>query len=207
MGAIQQLLAAYGGTGAPAWDSATVSSPQSLSVSNKRLTQAISNAAISKTVRASRPIASGKWYWEILVGDIVPLGGDSSGVGIVPSTFPFATNGLSTNAGDASLWTSGKAYKSTSNVSTPTAAWVATDVILIAFDAGVGDVWFGRNGTFVGNPAAGTTPSVTGMTTGVAYYPAATCWTSNATHQVVLDIQGNSNLTYSPPSGFTAYSN
>jgi hypothetical protein len=190
----------------PVWDAATVSSPQSLSLSNKRLTQSISQSAIAKTVRATRPITTGKWYWEVLCSDLIPAGGATSGVGICDASFAYATSSLATAAvNTASLWASGGAYKAATNVTIPMGQWAASDVLQLAFDATTGNLWFGRNGTFSGAPATGGSPAVTGISTGVTYYPAATCWSSNATHQVVLDILGVTNNNYSPPSGFTLY--
>lgn len=79
------------------------------------------------------------------------------------------------------------------------------DVIQIAWDPTAGYVWFGKNGTWngTGNPSAGTSPDLTGLTGRTDYVPAISIYNSG----VVIYLQpnfGQRPFTYTPPTGFSA---
>lgn len=192
-------------TSAPQWDPATVSSPLSLSMSNARVTLPTGNSSIAKTVRGTKPLTSGKWYWEVQIVDAINGAGATTGCGIADAVFAFASQNLGNNstANAGGLWLNGGLYFSGS----PTSQGITFadgDTMMFALDIDNGRFWVGKNNTFVGNPAAGTGASKTGLAK-TLYYPAATPWSSDGSSQVILDIKGVTNATYSPPSGFTPY--
>lgn len=82
---------------------------------------------------------------------------------------------------------------------------VATDVTGWALDLDAGKAWSAKNNTFGGSPSAGTNPCFT-WTAGGTWYP---CWGSNSGFSVAdpsATIHAtDTNQTYSPPSGFTAW--
>jgi hypothetical protein len=212
MSAIQQMLLA----GAPAataatWDPAYVSSPHSLANSNTRLIEALNNSAISRTVPCTKGVSSGKWYWEVKWVDFLVGGGETTGVGIAESNFPFSTKDLgsatvATSSGG--LWNDGKFLLNGAAGVTIMTALALNDIVMYAHDVAGGKLYLGKNGTWSGsaNPAAGTGAQITGLSTSSTYYPAATPWSSSASHTVTLDILGATNSNYSPPTGFALYS-
>lgn len=74
------------------------------------------------------------------------------------------------------------------------------DVMMVAIDAGLGRIWFGKNGTWVrGDPATNTLPAATGLTGSlVPMISGQGAWSGTANF-------GSSAFTYTPPSGFTGY--
>jgi hypothetical protein len=79
------------------------------------------------------------------------------------------------------------------------------DVLMLAYDAASGNVWFGRNGTWNGS----VTPS-TGSNSGRLWYVAAstalypTCATYATTTQITF-VNATANFAYSPPAGFSEW--
>jgi len=115
----------------------------------------------------------------VVGGEFDAYGTGCNGVGY------FANGTRRTSSGDTASWA---------------ASYTTNDVIMVAFDASTGKVWFGKNGTWLasGDPAAGTSPAAT-LTTGVPFY---------FTHQL-LDSQWHGNFgqrpfAYTPPAGFKA---
>lgn len=75
------------------------------------------------------------------------------------------------------------------------------DIVMVAFKNG--KVWFGKNGTWVGDPAAGTGEAYSGITG--TLYPQIGIYRSTATaHQVTARFHPWE-FTYSAPSGFNAW--
>lgn len=191
---------------APIWDSASVSAPMALSVGDTTVTLPINNSMLRRTVRASKPIMSGKWFWEVSLKDCITGSGPTTGCGIADSGFGFATKNLGSDstASAGGLWLSGGLFFSGTS-SNQGITFSPGDVMMFAFDLGAGSLWVGKNGTWIGNPSAGTGASKTGLSTALTYYPAATPWSSDASHAVVLQIRGDGNAEYAAPSGFMAY--
>ena len=76
-----------------------------------------------------------------------------------------------------------------------------SDIIMLAIDTDVGDVWVGINGTWVTDPLT-QSPSLTGLTVG-GYRPFVNLFAAgNATFVFDLDA-----LTYTPPKGYVAVNN
>ena len=118
-------------------------------------------------------------------------------------------NGSSVYAG----WTSGSAnparygrevYKEYSyDLMDSGLAMTATCLIMIAMDLSSGKVWFGRDGSWQGNPAAGT-GNIKTLDTGSTYF--VHCYhASNSTFSNYELHTKSPEFQYSPPSGFSAW--
>jgi hypothetical protein len=98
---------------------------------------------------------------------------------------------------DGAIYLNGVNYPygdGTSNVSITN-----NDIVQIAFDADTNELWFGKNGTWLGggNPSTGTSPTVT-MPSGYQWMFVAGAW--NETRWRLK----NEETTYSRPTGFSA---
>lgn len=156
-------------------------------------------ATAPRVTMGSFYVNKGKWYWEILVGTST-----GSYAGIVSDlateanrgTFPGASaQGYDLNFSNGN--------KTNNNVSTAYgSAVVANDVVMVAFDADAGKIWFGKNGTWFagGNPAAGTGEAFSGIPmTRPRWTPAHG---NNAAGGVSQYNFGQRAFSYVPPAGF-----
>jgi hypothetical protein len=180
------------------WDPATVVSPFVLSAGNRRLVLPTNNTSNTTHIRSKQSFSSGKVYWEFRVVDLVNGNTGTSGFGFEKAS---ATGYLGSDLNGLGWWPQGGLFRNNVNIA---AVPVINDgdLLMFAFDAGIGSLWVGKNGTWAGagNPAAGTGAQVTGLTTGVQYWIAATPFTSN-TETVTLDLIQPSQAAYLP-SGF-----
>ena len=80
------------------------------------------------------------------------------------------------------------------------ATFTTGDVMMVAIDATLGRIWFGKNGSWLsGNPATNTSPAATGLTGSlVPMISGQVAWSGTANF-------GSTAFTYTPPSGFTGY--
>jgi hypothetical protein len=140
---------------------------------------------------------AGKWYWEVTlttssnprvgiydIGSAAPadFGGNTSSWAIVNGPSRLLTNGSTTNYGS---------FNGSNG-----------DIVMIAYDAGTGNLWFGANGSWIasGNPATATSPSITGLS-GRTLVPAV----SSGTGANLFDLNcGQQPFAYTPPTGFKA---
>jgi hypothetical protein len=138
---------------------------------------------------------SGKWYAEFTFA--ATDAGNNGGCGIMLENGTGAPGESATtvswrDAGTLRQNASGTSYGS---------ALSANDVVMLAYDAGAGKVWFGKNGTWFasGNPATDTSPSATGITTTgrFASYHYGVAATIHANF-------GQRPFAYTPPTGFKA---
>lgn len=153
--------------------------------------------------------STGKWYWEFTNLVANPY---YAGVGIAPGTDNFTTSPIATAYGV--IWSQYGSYDHTyitgnsdtftawAGMSSPSAA---NDVIMIAYDADTGKLWFGKNGTWwntsgTANPATGTDPRYTGIAAGNMYIYANLFYTPYGSLRLNA---GQAAYAYSPPSGFT----
>ena len=151
------------------------------------------------------PYGSGKFYWEATVGAI----GSSTGneIGIVLLSLTGASISPPSNSQAWFLyWNSSQYQTQGGGTTTNYSGATAGDVVMVAYDAINGQIWFGKNGTwFVGNPSAGTGASYTGITSDTV--PHGSVFSNNA------GGGGNAGFTtnfgqrpfiYTPPTGFVA---
>ena len=76
------------------------------------------------------------------------------------------------------------------------------DVLNVAYDSSNGRIWFGRNGTFVGDPAAGTNQAAT-VDPAIGWVPYVRV-ISNGGEESAAFNAGQQPFLYTPPDGFSA---
>jgi len=195
------------------------------------LRHAGTSVADNGTALGTMGFRSGKWYWEVGMGNMrysTPGPGISTGSqGNAPSATIGAPVNLVYYAGNSSnqlrehnnvLWGT---YGETE---TGIAQFSAGDVMMCALDVDNKKMWYGRNGSWFnsGNPATGSNPQQTWTGTGFDIFPAQTDYDStsssvsnlnfgqNGTFNGTETAQGNSDDTgygdfyYDPPTGFLA---
>lgn len=191
------------------WNSLDKTGSVTLSNGDKTATSGASNNGVRGNVGKS----TGKWYCEmnitpgsewnasanvrcygIATASFVTLGstgpGDASGsAGIVVNLNTFRLDGGSTVTNNPDPGTAGSG-----------------GVIMLAFDAGAGNLWFGFNGTWcgvggvTGDPATGTAPSLSSIPAGT-YYP---CISRSGSSGRPVDLWASvADCTYAPPPGFS----
>lgn len=184
-----------------AWDPANTNTDIALSGGNLIATK-VSNDALKSTrgvIGIAHDVAAN--YFEVEIDE----GGSS----------PFMLIGVGTSSVDLASFVgnnaSGWAYyqetgaKYTNN--TPTAygaTWTTGDVLGVAFKNG--KVWFAKNNTWQasGDPAADTGEAYSGIAGTI--YPFASLYRQTAPSHVVSGRFKDAEFTYSPPSGFSAWS-
>jgi len=177
------------------WNSADKASD--ITLSDGDLTVSGNSSGFVRTVDGK---SSGKWYWEITIsarGDY-----DSPRIGI-------ATIGADRDddLGKTDSWVfygydATKSIRMTNSNSYFYCGGISvSDIIGTALDLDAGKIWWSINGVWCegGDPAAGTGEAYSGISGTIhpAHQPASPSSTCTANF-------GNSALTYSPPSGFTA---
>jgi len=184
----------------------------SLNFSNGNLTLTGTNASnYSSNNTSNFGVSSGKWYVEVLYktagSNVYPT------VGISPISISPTTNPTGSLSDVVQVTMENIMYYEGSNTgsylgSTPSAG----NIIQIALDMDNGKVFFGLNGTFVGNPATGSTPAFSGITSGETI-----CFSSRILDNVFefnfgnppftissgnADGNGYGNFEYSVPSNY-----
>lgn len=132
------------------------------------------------------------------------------------STSPFITVGLANGSmalslavgQDANGWCYYEQTGEKYNGGTLTAfgaSYTSGDVVGVAYDPVAGKVWFSKNNTWQGSgdPAAGTNPAFSGLASGL--FLAVSLYRSSAPANSVTGRFVSEELGYSPPSGFSAW--
>jgi len=127
--------------------------PSLSSLSNGNLQYALSTVCAPATIG----IATGKWYFEGLVAS---QNSAESSIGVINDLSATVTVGATANGWGILVQSNannGQAYHA-GGVTSSYATFTAGDIVMVAFDADAGKLWFGRNGTWFnsGDPAAGT---------------------------------------------------
>jgi hypothetical protein len=157
--------------------------------------------------RATFTLSSGKWYWEetITGSSIYDIG-----IGLVlESSVKSASNTRQTGWYDIVNASAGQVASTTNGggfVNISTTDFATNDVIMVAYDADTGYIWFGKNGTWypastggsAGNPAAGTNQTITAVS---GLIPSSFHYNTNAG---TASNFGQRPFSYTPPSGFVA---
>lgn len=160
------------------------------------------NTSTWSSVRATVSRSAGRRYFEVL---LVAVNANSLVIGICNSGASLSTY-IGNSANGAGTHWSGAASQPYVNTWTransgTTGTGAVNDVIGIAVDFTAGYAWFARNGTWlVGDPAAGTTPSVSGISGAV--FPGISTW--NTTNKGRLRTKF-SDFTQAVPGGFMSW--
>ena len=136
----------------------------SLTLTNGNL-ETSSPGAAWKNAKGTLAMTTGKWYWE----HTVPTTGASDGYigGVATAAADYSSSG-------AGIWgRQGTTKYSNGSNSTPFGSTTSGDILGFAFDADTGKLWVAQNGTWVGDPAAGTSESWSSIPSGVFPYVAA----------------------------------
>jgi hypothetical protein len=146
-------------------------------------------------VRSTVGVAAGKWYVEIVKNLRFPHCGIATAAHslAVRPGYSAVSWSLNWNAGNKVTNSAETAYGSTV---------VDNDVVMMAYDAAAGKIWWGKNGTWFasGDPGAGTNEAFSGIS-GTIYL----AWGSAAgagDRQGTITVVGS--YVYSPPSGFVS---
>jgi hypothetical protein len=170
-----------------------------------------SSGAGGSAILSSMVMTSGKYYWETTV---LNLGsGPNIDAGILSTAYPNNTLGnyngaIGGSPGGYAIYTYGGAsYKVNNNTQTSYGSTYTTnDVLMFAFDATNGNLWFGKNGSWFasGDPALASNPSFSSISSGS--YWAGFGNAAGASGRTVQAVQnfGQRPFTYTPPSGFKA---
>ena len=200
----------------PTLTSATVANYCVLNPLVASTTATITNANLNSTgstttfanARATFTLSSGKWYWEQTITGSSTL---DIGIGLCTeaSQKSSATNIRQTgwyNVINGAPGDVGSSANGGANISISTTNWATNDIIMVAYDADTGYIWFGRNGTWyppttsgsAGNPAAGTNQTISAVSNLI---PASWHYNTNAGTAVNF---GQRPFAYTPPTGFVA---
>ena len=168
-----------------------------------------SNIPISLTMALPN---SGKWYWEITAGGASGGGNGGWDWGIVASSTPnFSLNNLIVVGTTGCYGVNGNDGNLRSNNTTAVAGYISGgitggDVVQVAYDAGAGKLWLGKNNTWgsnggAGNPAAGTNAGITGLSG--EFIPVVEYASDAGLVSATLN-SGQRPFAYTAPSGFKA---
>lgn len=185
-------------------NAANKSTNATLSNGNLQATGVTTSYAISQATFA---LTSGKWYFEVQknsasaqvdgVSMVLPSVSKDASTPAVAGAYSIAD----ANPSQVVTWANGG-----TNVIVSTTNWANADIIQCAYDADTGKLWYGRNGTWypatnggsVGDPAAGTNPTITAVS---GLVPALVTYNTSS---VLIANFGQRPFSYTPPTGFKA---
>ena len=147
-------------------------------------------------VRATKNKSAGKWYFEITINT---AGYSSYGVATADHVLSTGIWGVGRDSYGWGVQADGNKYHD-GYVGGVGVSWANGDVMMIAVDMTAGKIWVGKNGSWVGDPAAGTGEMFSGLSGALFPMYAAT----NSGSASCTANFGASALAYSAPSGFSA---
>jgi len=169
--------------------------PYSIVLSNGNLDWEIAGT-LFRSMRGNFMMTSGKWYFETRWNTGAPM------IGIArPSDNMSSHLGSSTNSGIGSG--ANATYKDGIGNTSGVPSHSPGDILMCAFDADAGKVWFGANGSWYssGDPVAGTNERYSGLTDGT-WMPAVTAYDSSG-NPASINF-GQRPFAYTAPSGYKA---
>ena len=191
---------------------------KTLSNGNRTLSIGSDNTAVRSTVALP---TSGKWYWEA----VIDTPGYISNIGIANDTFNPAAPGTSADSSASSHWysfgswftsfNSGVVKYATDGAGSSGTNWSgapqpsAADVLMVAYDADNGKIWFGRNGSWISSggtpdPAAGDDPRFSSIDTEKVWFAAFCGYSVGPTKWTARFAEDE--WTYTAPTDFVALS-
>lgn len=187
--------AAGGGVVPPAsvtWNPSDVGAAWSLSGANLVATKTGADAYSSG--RASKALTTESGYFEVYITE----GGTSpfQQVGVASAAMSLAG---SLNNANGWCYYQQDGSKRHNGVNTAMGAtWTTGDTIRVAYANG--KVWFGKNATWYGDPAAGTGEAFSGIA--VPVFPAASLNRGSSPPDKITGRFTSADFAYSPPAGF-----
>jgi hypothetical protein len=170
------------------------------------------------TALGSIPLTGDKWYWECEL-DALPAGRDAA-VGVWDSgqgdveVGPVGSALDVNQRGAYAVSVNGTFYNDRDGgTASGLATAVAGDIWQIALDATTGKLWFGLNGTFIGDPGAGTGELVT-ITTKIVgaqlmlqpFFQLTSTSAGASTAQLIANFKARGSFAHTVPTGFKAIS-
>lgn len=144
-----------------------------------------------------------KRYWEMVVETLAAP--NDCYVGLYRTATAIASGTLFTGSGQYASWRSNGVYQNAGwSAGSGPVSYTVGDVLMFALDEVTGRLWVGKNETWndSGDPAAGTNPSFTSMPSDPE---APFMATDNVAGAVSVTLRSDpSEMSYSPPAGFTA---
>lgn len=178
------------------------------SINNSRLTFAPTSGGNNSQARTGLAL-SGKQYCEFVVTTYPAALATGIGICSSPPTALYGSGAFNLGHGNGGCGLPANFYNNNGSLTTDAAyTFVQGDNIGVAYDSATGKLWLRRNGTWLGggDPAAGTSPTMTISTGGTYYFYVGTYSCSISSGSYVYDIKPNTAVqTYSLPSGFSAY--
>jgi hypothetical protein len=159
-------------------------------------------SASGNLIRSTIESSTRKFYFEVTLTTHSLAGSGYGHIGVI-QTAQASTSPTSLAATPAGLWLfrDDAAIANNGGSSSILSAWAVGNVIQCACDPANGRVWWGKNNTFSGDPAAGTGAAYTNLTGAIK----AQVGMMGTGHNVVLTANfGETAFTYTPPSGFSA---
>lgn len=193
----------YGGITIPAlngsWNPLDKTSNVDLTASD-RAASLTGGGVVPSFVRSTDIGITGKKYFEIYLTDRGSGSFYFGGIALGSDYFTFGSRSISDTNYEAVIFHSGQVTVNTAYVADTGFTFVTGDTLMVAVDLTAQTIWFGRNGTWYGNPAAGTGGS------GISSMAPTT--TLHKIGRGAIVQQSNQTLpttnTYPPPSGFTS---
>jgi hypothetical protein len=182
----------------------------SITLNNGNLDATISGGFLIYSAAGTVEVTTGKWYYETVVtagfSTNYPLIGvcDVTQITSAINTSFYSTAGGGNSTGIIARGKTNVYLSNNTSTSDGVTYNYTSDVIMIAFDATLGKVWFGKNGTWnnSSDPATNTGGHTFSTVSGNGYRPYVQCnadtsnsWTSNF---------GQRAFAYTAPSGFKA---
>ena len=175
----------------------------SLTNANLTLTSPGTNGTGAQTA-GSIAVTSSKYYFEGTFSTLTSASGYLC-FGVQSGSVVISGLSGSTRAGTNAWWISDDGnYRANGGSITASGlgAFSAGNVAMIAIDASTGKGWIGKNGTWVGDPAAGTGNTFSSLPALIAPFAQAI---RNTTTSSVLNANfGQRPFAYTPPTGFVA---
>lgn len=172
--------------------------------------------AANQGVRGNIGKASGKWYFEIVNGPTTRWSGTGTAYifGIATASFvTLGSTGVGLASGSAGVENRVDNYQLNGGGAVaanpdPGSGATLDSVFMFAVDLGAGNMWIGVNGTWggvggvVGDPAAGTAPSLSGLSG--TYFPCASLSPGGGGNNGFATLNASATqCTYAAPSGFS----
>lgn len=177
-----------------------LTSTNSITVNNGNLDAGASSAS-GNVIRSTLMNNTGKWYFEATV-TFSSVGFAAIGVVLDSQSIVSPTSLASVPAG-MWLWRN-DAQKVNNGTGTAYGTSASSgDIIMVAYDADAGKIWFGRQGTWFasGDPSAGTNEAFSGLTKSIG--PCVNFQGTVGSSTFVCNF-GQRPFSYTPPTGFVA---
>jgi len=184
-------------------------------------TKATWNGANGDTIRSTMAVANGKWYWETANADNLSCGIVDTEERIIPvsgNRFP-GGSGYGSNDSFGYILSDGKTRTNNSQ-STYGEAVDNGEILMCALDLDNGKIFWGVDGVWQnsGDPANGTNPAYTGITTGSVFFSPGWGYQTGGSSTVSVnfgnppfaisstqaDDNGYGSFEYDVPTGFYA---